>query len=106
LNNGVPQSGRFSAKLWGDDAPQGMVFPNLGKPVPKATWAECRDGILYVGDQSGTAFDHMDMGGKNYHGLDYPLFHMDIRENARLRAQAYLQVALQGAATPVPAVPQ
>jgi hypothetical protein len=41
-----------------------------------------------------------DMGGKNYHGLDYPLFHMDIRENARVRAAAYLQAAVEAAGPP------
>jgi hypothetical protein len=40
------------------------------------------------------------MGGKNYHGLDYPLFHMDISENARARAAAYLLVALQSGNAP------
>ncbi len=29
-------------------------------------------------------------GGGNYHGLDYPVFHMDIRENAKLRVQTFL----------------
>jgi hypothetical protein len=29
--------------------------------------------------------------GKNYHGLDYALFYMDIRENAKARVQAYLE---------------
>ena len=28
--------------------------------------------------------------GDTYHGLDYPMFHMDIRENAILRVNTYL----------------
>jgi hypothetical protein len=30
------------------------------------------------------------MGGKNYHGLDYPMFAIDIRENAKARVATYL----------------
>jgi len=34
--------------------------------------------------------------GKNYHGLDYALWAMDIRENAEARVAAYLgQAALK-----------
>jgi hypothetical protein len=35
----------------------------------------------------------MDLGGHNYHGLDYPLFAMDIRENAIARVAAYQAAA-------------
>jgi hypothetical protein len=106
---GVPITGSFSLKLWGDDAAQGVAFKPLKAPVAGWTWAACKDGLLYVADQTGGPFDGVDMGGKNYHGLDYPLFHMDIRENARVRAAAYLEVAVQsagrspGAASPTPA---
>jgi hypothetical protein len=101
---GVPITGRFSLRLWGDDAAQGVSFPPLKAPVAAWTWAECKRGLLTVADQSGGPFDGVDLGAKNYHGLDYPLFHMDIRENARRRAAAYLQVAAQsgGAAPAVP----
>lgn len=99
---GVPQTGRFSLKMWGDDAPQGVEFPPLKAPVKAHTWAECRRGLLIVADQAGGPFDGLSFGGKNYHGLDYPLFHMDIRENARVRATAYLQAATaaEGATAP------
>lgn len=85
----VPISGRFSIRIWGDDAPQGVEFGPLGAPIEALTWAACRDGRLYVADQGGGPFDRFDLGGKNYHGLDYPLFHMDIRDNARLRAAVH-----------------
>jgi hypothetical protein len=101
---GVPITGRFSLKLWGNDAAQGTVFAPLKAPIKASTWAECRQGILFVADQKGGPFDGSDLGGKNYHGLDYPLFHMDIRENAKVRAAAFLQgapgVAGGPAATP------
>jgi hypothetical protein len=95
---GVPVSGPFSLKMWGDDAPQGVVFKPLAAPVRQWTWAECRAGILTVADQSSGPFAGYDFGAKNYHGLDYPLFHMDIRENARARVAAYLKAAVQSAA--------
>ncbi len=91
---GVAQSGVFSMKLWGDDAPQGTVFQPLGAPVPKVTWAECKDGILWVAEQTEPPFAALALPEKNYHGLDYPLFHMDIRKNVVERVSAYLQRAL------------
>lgn len=97
---GVPTSGRFSLKLWGDDSAQGVTFEPLKAPIGKHTWAECRDGLLVVADETGSPFGAADFGGKNYHGLDYPLFHMDIRENARVRVAAYLQAAAIAASGP------
>jgi Protein of unknown function (DUF3089) len=94
---GVPMSGTFSLKMWGDDDPQGVKFEPLKAPIPAHTWAECKAGLLTVADQTGGPFGWGDMGGRNYHGLDYPLFHMDIRENARVRARAYAQAALKAA---------
>lgn len=86
----VPDSGDFSLKFWGDDSAQGIEFGPLPAPLSQYTWAECEGGILYVRDLSGTPYAGPDLGGKNYHGLDYPLFHMDIRANAVTRAAAYL----------------
>jgi hypothetical protein len=96
---GVPPSGSFSGKLWGDDAPQGVVFEPLGAPLPKLTWAACKDGILRVADQSGNPIGKLAIFG-NYHGLDYPLFHMDIRKNVAERVGAYLQRALADGPAP------
>ena len=59
------------------------------------TSAECRGGFLFAQDQSGNDFGKV-VVGKNYHGLDYALFAMDIRENAKARAAAYLsQIAVK-----------
>jgi hypothetical protein len=96
---GVPASGIFSAKVWGDDAPQGVVFEPLGAPIPKLTWAECKGGILWVADMSKNPLGRLAIGG-NYHGLDYPLFHMDIRKNVDERVAAYLERALTDAPAP------
>ena len=89
---GVVPSGRFQLAFW-SDAATGMAFPPLGAPVRHWTAARCQDGILTVADQKGGPFDGLDLGRKNYHGLDYPLFHMDIRENAALRVKTYLAQA-------------
>jgi hypothetical protein len=51
-----------------------------------------KHGMLMVADQSGTPFRGLEFGKTgNYHGLDYPLFHMDIRENVQTRIAAYMQ---------------
>ena len=97
---GVPVSGAFSAQMLGDDAAQGMQFPPLGAPMPGLTWAECRAGYLYVRDLADTVFAGLIIPGRNYHGLDYPLFHMDIRQNAEQRTRAWFG-ASQPAATKV-----
>ncbi len=87
----LPASGAFTGNFFGSDAPRGTVFGPLEAPLKGWTWAECRDGYLTVADQSGTPFGKLDMGRKNYHGLDYPLFAMDIRENAKARVAAFLK---------------
>lgn len=87
----VSTSGDFTIEFWGKDEAKDIDFGPLGAPIPGHTWAECIDGDLIIADQSDTAFGAgAIMGGKNYHGLDYPMFHMDIRENAILRSHAYL----------------
>jgi hypothetical protein len=89
---GVPPSGKFSGKFWGDDSPQSLVFDPLKASLPHGTWAACKGGQLMVADQSKTPFREFDMFGTgNYHGADYPLFHMDIRANAAERIAAYMQ---------------
>jgi hypothetical protein len=89
-----PLTGTFSPDLLRSDTAKGVVFGPLKAPMKAWTWAECRGGILTVADQSGGPFAAIDMGGKNYHGLDYPIFAMDIRENAKARVAAWLKEQL------------
>ncbi len=96
---GVAPSGTFSLQVWGDDAPQGVAFGPLGAPMPKLTWAECKGGILWAADQSKNPLGQLSLRG-NYHGLDYPLFHMDIRKNVAARVAAYLQRGLTDGPAP------
>jgi Protein of unknown function (DUF3089) len=90
LNIGsVPISGRFEIKFWGNDEAQGMKFPPVKAPLKAWTSAECRAGFLFAQDQKGGPFAFAAVG-HNYHGLDYALFAMNIRENAKARVAAYL----------------
>jgi hypothetical protein len=86
----VPTSGSFSVKLWGKDTANKVDFKPLGAALKGYTRAECRGGILYVDDQPSEPFGKLDMGGRNYHGLDYPLFAIDIRDNAIARVKTDL----------------
>lgn len=95
MNKGAePITGKFALNFLGSEAAAGTKFGPLEAPLKSWTWAECRGGLLTVADQSGGPFAKADLGGKNYHGLDYPLFATDIRENARLRVQAWLREQL------------
>jgi hypothetical protein len=90
----VPAAGMFNLAFSGPDVALGVRFDRLAAPIPQLTWAECRDGTLFVADQSATPMAWSGASpfrGRTYHGLDYPLFHMDIRENAILRAARYLE---------------
>ncbi len=53
-----------------DDVPTGIPITALDAPIVGHTWAECRDDT-------------------NYHMQDYPLFHMNIRNNSLLRVQRF-----------------
>ncbi len=93
LNEGaVVPAGTYNANIGSaDDAPTQQEFDALAAPQPGQTWAQCRDGSLFAKNQAGTGFSAMgsdDMG--TYHGLDYALFYMNIRNNAQLRTARYL----------------
>lgn len=87
-----PIAGRYIMEFWGPDEPRGIRYTKLRSPLPGHTWAQCRNGTLFVEPQLEEPFaSHTLPIGKNYHGLDYALFYMDIRENAKARVRAYLQ---------------
>ena len=89
---GVEEAGSFQISLGGDDVATGIIFNSLGEPIPNALQAQCKGGILYVTDQSDTVLggSAAALPGGSYHLLDYPLFHMDIRENVNLKVAEYL----------------
>ncbi len=101
LNLGAePITGKFTFRFLRSDGPAGTAFGPLAAPLKAYTWAECRNGFLTIADQTGTPFGKIDLGGENYHGLDYALFAMDIRENAKARAAAYIKDQLQDGPAP------
>lgn len=62
----------------------------IGKPIKHFTGTQCgTDGILYVTDLPGEAWQDLKMHGENYHVYDYHMFYMNLRENAVLRAQRW-----------------
>ena len=86
----VQVSGEFNLEFSGDDGPTDQIFTPLGAPLKKYVQAQCKDGALFASDQTGTRFQTFSGSGGNYHGLDYALFYMDIRENAKLKVSTYL----------------
>ncbi|NND67490.1 MAG: DUF3089 domain-containing protein [Halioglobus sp.] len=58
---------------------------------PAWTWAQCRDGFLYIEPQlDGPFASPLDDESMNYHTRDYALFYQAIRENAQTRS-AYMR---------------
>jgi len=87
----VVPSGQFTIEIWGKDEAHGVEFRPLAEPDSQHTWAQCEGGLLFVARQEDNAYSaYGRMPGNNYHGLDYPLFYMDIRDNAILRVDAFL----------------
>jgi len=87
----VPMSGVFDFELTGDDFAKGTQFESLKAPRTNLIEAQCKNGVLFISDQTGSEFDlGAGFGAGNYHGLDYPIFHMDIRENVKLRVATFL----------------
>ena len=83
-------SGDFALEFSGSDEPKNMVFNDLESPKTQYVQAQCKGGALFASDQSGTRFQSFAGSAGNYHGLDYALFYMDIRENAKLKVKTYL----------------
>ena len=99
LNEGaVVPSGTYNTAFGGgDDVSTQQVFDSLDAPLRGQTWAQCRDGSLYVRAQQGTGFEAMGSDSTGtYHGLDYALFYMNIRNNAILRSNRYLEARRAG----------
>ncbi len=86
----VQVSGEFNLEFSGDDRPTDQILTPLEAPLKKYVQAQCKDGALFASDQTGTRFQTFTGSGGNYHGLDYALFYMDIRENAKLKVSTYL----------------
>lgn len=53
--------------------------------------AVCKKGILWVNPKKNKRYQYFPLGKNDYHLYDYSLFHMNIRNNAVLRAKTFLQ---------------
>lgn len=60
-----------------------------GAVEPHIADAQCVGGALHVSEVRSSNYD-FEMGPGNYHLYDYSFFHMNIRENAVARSQAFL----------------
>ncbi len=68
-----------------------LVGPSgLGKVDPRLVGAQCRDGVLWINVPGAPGYDRALFPGSNYHTYDFNLFYMNIRENARRRAESFL----------------
>ena len=82
----APISGAYTMKFYGDDSSEQVSFKSQGALMPAYTRAQCQDGILYVDDMSATKYNDLgSMEDHNLHGVNFPLFHMNIRQNVQLR---------------------
>ena len=88
MNHGmVEQSGQYTLKFYGDDEKYDTIeFGPLPAPEQKHTFAYCKEGRLLVEVQEG---ENDFLGEGNYHGLDYQLFHMNIRKNVADRVRSF-----------------
>ncbi len=69
---------------------KGAVLSNFDKIYPEATDAQVHEGLLWV-DRLKFPWSFLMFFKHNFHIADLNLFYVDIRENARLRAETYLQ---------------
>ncbi|MEN0038787.1 MAG: DUF3089 domain-containing protein [Cellvibrio sp.] len=86
-------SGTYTLKMDGEDKSENVIFHRQPQLATQYTWAQCRDGFLYVEDQSGTDYEKLGkLPDKSYHGIDFPLFYGNIRENIQNRISQYLEL--------------
>ena len=53
--------------------------------------AQCKNGTLLVEETKSERYSIMPFGPGNYHYYDYSFYHMDVRDNAILRAKSFLK---------------
>lgn len=86
----VPVQNRYNLSVFGKDKAKGLQWGELQTPLSGLASAQCVDGILRANDQSDGIFSKMAING-NYHGLDYALYYMSIRDNAKHRVALWQQ---------------
>lgn len=76
----------------GRSSNKGAVLSNFDKIIPGAADAQVHDGLLWV-NRPRFPGSFLLYFQKNYHIGDFNLFYVNVRENARLRAEAFLKSA-------------
>ncbi len=72
------------------DGPLDFEVEALSEPRPNLFAAECQNQALRVPNLEELGYPATETLPGNYHLLDYRLFYMDIRENAKTRTSTYL----------------
>ncbi len=79
------------------NTPAEVEVAELPPLLPHWTWAECREGLLRVAEQSEGAFAQAGNDPRqDYHLIDYNLFYEAVRENALLRSRSHAAQYLSG----------
>lgn len=84
----VASTGDYNLDFTGEDKAENVIFESPKAPEKAYTFAFCENGRLMVAEQPNTS---MALGPGNYHGLDFQLFHMNIRKNVAMRISAYYE---------------
>lgn len=94
-----PLTYRTDSELAGTEQNQGALFWDSASPavMPGFASAVCRNGTLVVPTIGNPPRDFMSrildraLGKQNYHPIEYQLFFVNLRHNAKLRVDAYLK---------------
>lgn len=86
----LPVKHRFNEDSSYGNRPRYQKITSLDDVVSGVATAQCIDGVLRVNRQSADMFAGLKDNG-SYHLLDYPLFYLDIRDNAKLRIEEFFQ---------------
>jgi hypothetical protein len=78
-------------KILRSSEPLGLKVTGLQEPRQGLFAARCEDGVLRVPDLDDLGYEPTETSPGNYHLLDYELFYMDVRQNALLRTEAWLE---------------
>jgi hypothetical protein len=67
-----------------------ILHDPLPAPIPGTIGAQCRGGVLWASVPEDSYYYESRQPPNNYHNLDYSLFYLNLRDNVRVRTEAYL----------------
>jgi hypothetical protein len=68
-----------------------ILHEPLPAPIPGTIGAQCRDGVLWASVPEDSYYYESRRPPNNYHNLDYSLFYMNLRDNVRVRTEAFIR---------------